>query len=174
MKSSHLKRLLNADARWSERLSVARDPGLLRSTAAFLAHSGDSWFIWPPLLLMAILTEMPWNLWAGRYLAASIGIALIVLTIKVLVRRRRPEGEWGKLYRNHDPHSFPSGHAARAALLATLSFSWGPTWLVPLMVVWGPSVAIARVAMGVHYISDILAGVLLGIVGGILAPLILP
>jgi undecaprenyl-diphosphatase len=86
------------------------------------------------------------------------------LGIKFLVRRKRPEGEWGSIYRNTDPHSFPSGHAARAFLIAVVASALGPAWLSILLWIWAPLVALARVAMGVHYVSDVVAGAVLGVV----------
>jgi undecaprenyl-diphosphatase len=91
----------------------------------------------------------------------------LVMAIKFTVRRRRPEGEWGSIYRNTDPHSFPSGHAARTAMLAILSISVGPPWFGVLLVVWAPLVSLARVAMGLHYFSDVVVGVALGVVMGL-------
>jgi undecaprenyl-diphosphatase len=96
-------------------------------------------------------------------LAAIAVTAVVVLIIKFTVRRRRPEGEWGSIYRSTDPHSFPSGHAARAFMLAVVSLGLGPAWLGGLLAVWAPLVALARVAMGVHYLSDVLAGGILGL-----------
>lgn len=159
-------RLSQIDAEWSTRLRVAERPGGLRTLAAFLAHSGDSWF-WAAGLLAIILWGSPeGKIWAIRILAALAATAVIVMAIKLLVRRRRPAGEWGSIYRLTDPHSFPSGHAARAVLLAFLVTAWGPSWFAPLVIVWAPLVALARVAMGVHYLSDVVAGALLGFVAG--------
>jgi len=95
----------------------------------------------------------------------AIGVlvtALAVMIIKLLVRRERPPGEWGELYRKTDPHSFPSGHAARAVMLALIALALGHAWLGITLCIWAPFVCLARVAMGVHYLSDILAGVLIG------------
>jgi len=100
-------------------------------------------------------------------------LALIVTALKFSIRRRRPEGEWGAIYRSTDPHSFPSGHAARAALLAVSSLVWGPSWLGALLVLWAPIVSLARVAMGLHYLSDVIAGATLGVTTGLLAVTIL-
>jgi undecaprenyl-diphosphatase len=94
--------------------------------------------------------------------------AIVVLIIKFTVRRRRPEGEWGGFYRKSDPHSFPSGHAVRAVMLAVVAIGIGPGWLALLLAIWAPLVALARTAMGVHYLSDVLAGMLLGVVMGVL------
>ena len=69
----------------------------------------------------------------------------------------------GGIYRNTDPHSFPSGHAARAFLIAAVASVLAPAWLGIILWIWAPLVSLARVAMGVHYVSDVLAGALLGI-----------
>jgi undecaprenyl-diphosphatase len=147
-------------------LRVAERPGLLRSCAAILAHSGDSWFWWAGLALLAWRGDTFWRPWALTQLAAIIILALIVLAVKFTIRRRRPAGDWGAVYRITDPHSFPSGHAARAVLLAVLTVGLGPIWLAVLLCVWAPLVALARVAMGLHYLSDVLAGILLGLLAG--------
>jgi len=89
-------------------------------------------------------------------------LAGIVLGIKFIVRRRRPAGEWGAIYRNTDPHSFPSGHAARAILLAVLSWTFGLQPLAWILTLGVPLVSLARVSMGVHYLIDVIAGWLLG------------
>ncbi len=108
-----------------------------------------------------------WKEWA---LVLFIGIfitATIVIALKFLIRRQRPEGEWGSIYRRTDPHSFPSGHAARATMLAVLVVGLGPAWLMPIMLIWAPLVTLSRVAMDLHYLSDAVAGAVLGITVGI-------
>ena len=90
----------------------------------------------------------------------------LVFGIKLAVRRRRPAGEWGAFYRRTDPHSFPSGHAARMAMLAAAGFTLGHPWFGLALTVWAPLVSLARVAMGVHYVSDVIGGLLIGVVAG--------
>lgn len=158
--------ILELDARLSDRLRVAEQPGPLRTLAVFFAHSGDSWFWALGLLLLWWLGDSFWKQWAIVQVAGIAVLIVAVMTIKFTVRRRRPEGEWGGIYRNTDPHSFPSGHAARSFLIAVLAIGLGPSWLAILLCIWAPLVALARVAMGVHYVSDIVAGAILGIVVG--------
>lgn len=164
----NLDALLEQDARLSARLRIAERPGLLRSLAVMLAHSGDSWFWWAGLALLWWRGDAFWRSWANTMLIGTITLALIVLPLKFLIRRPRPQGEWGTIYRITDPHSFPSGHAARAFLIAVLATTLGPSWLVIILWVWAPLVVLARVAMGVHYISDVLFGALLGLFSGII------
>jgi membrane-associated phospholipid phosphatase len=160
--------VLELDTRLSTRLRVAEKPGFLRVLAAFLAHSGDSWFWGMGLLITWWLGTHFWRHWAVVVFCGIGGLAVLVMTIKFSVKRRRPEGEWGLLYRSTDPHSFPSGHAARAFLLAVLAGGLGPSWLAILLWLWAPLVSLSRVAMGVHYLSDVIAGMVLGILIGLI------
>ncbi len=159
---------LELDARLSDRLRVAEQPGLLRTLAVFFAHSGDSWFWGAGLVVLWWRGDATWKGWAAAMFAGIALLAALVMTIKFIVRRRRPEGEWGGIYRNTDPHSFPSGHAARAFMIAALASGLGPSWLALALWIWAPLVSLARVAMGVHYVSDIVAGIAVGIIVGLL------
>ena len=163
-----IQRLLELDAYRTRQLTIAEQPGSLRTLAIFFAHSGDSWF-W--LLGLALLWWLGADPWKRRALILGSGVlitAALVLAIKFTVRRRRPEGEWGQIYRSTDPHSFPSGHAARAVMLAVVALGLGPAWFGLLLLLWAPLVPLARVAMGVHYLSDVLAGALLGLFMGLI------
>lgn len=162
-------RLLDRDHRWTQRLRLRQEQRVLRVVAAVLAHSGDSWFWGAGLLLVIWRGEPEWRGWALRLLLSIAALAAVVLAVKFAFRRRRPEGEWGSIYRRTDPHSFPSGHAARAFLIATLVAVWGPAWLAPIVIGWAPLVALARVAMGLHYLSDVVGGVLLGLAAALAA-----
>jgi len=160
--------ILELDARFSEQMRVAEKPGALRSMAAFLAHSGDSWF-WAAALMIAWLFSN--SLWRKWEVVEGVGIsvvAVLVMSIKFIVRRKRPEGEWGGIYRNTDPHSFPSGHAARSFFIAVIASGLSPVWLAIILWAWAPLVALARVAMGVHYVSDVVAGAIVGCVFGLI------
>ena len=163
---SLFQRLLAWDAAWSRRLRVAERPGVLRTAAAMLAHSGDSWFWFVGLGLVWLRGDAAWKMRALVALVAVFVTAVGVMALKFTIRRRRPAGEWGGIYRTTDPHSFPSGHAARAFLLAVLAWGMGTGWLAVVLAVWALLVALARVAMGVHYLSDVLAGMVVGLTMG--------
>lgn len=163
-----LKRILELDRDWSYVLRVAEKPGLLRNFAVFFAHSGDSWFWGMAMVIVWFTADLFWKRWAVYELWWISALAALVMTLKFLIKRRRPEGEWGAIYRNTDPHSFPSGHAARAFLIAALATLLGPDWLAAVLWIWAPLVSIARVAMGVHYLSDVLAGAIVGLAAALM------
>jgi undecaprenyl-diphosphatase len=162
-----IRALLETDARLSAQMRVAEQPGPLRRAAIFLAHSGDSWFWGLGLGIVWLLGDAFWRREAFWLFVGIAVTAVIAQTLKWLFRRQRPPGEWGAIYRSADPHSFPSGHAARMVMLVVLGFALGPLWFALLLLAWAPLVALARVAMGVHYLSDIAAGALLGLVVGL-------
>src|SRR5512146_1626727 len=154
-----IKSLLQVDYQLSKNMGVAEKDGILRTAAAILAHSGDSWF-WAVALLSIwiFVPDTGWKKWAVL-LAGSIAVLIVlVFALKRSIRRPRPEGMWGMIYRRTDPHSFPSGHAARAFLIAVLATGLGPGGLAVVFWIWAPLVSLARVAMGVHYISDVMGG----------------
>jgi undecaprenyl-diphosphatase len=162
-------RLLELDRDWSYAMRVAEKPGVLRNLAMFFAHSGDSWFWGLGMIVLWGLGNEFWKQWAVHQLFWISILAVLVLILKFSIRRKRPAGDWGAIYRNTDPHSFPSGHAARSFLVAFLGSLLGPGWLAVILWVWAPLVSLARVAMGVHYLSDVVAGAVVGIIAAYLS-----
>ncbi len=163
----NLDALLEWDLRTSSRLRIHR-PGPLRSLAAFLAHSGDSWVWLAGLALLWVFGNQQGKQVALVMAGSIVVTAVLVLSLKFLIRRPRPEGNWGHIYRRTDPHSFPSGHAARAFMLAVIALGLAPPWAALLVALWAPLVTVARVLMGVHFIIDISAGVAIGLLMGVL------
>jgi len=156
------QKILNLDVNITSALRIHEDQKWMRPIGTFFAHSGDSWFILLVLAFLWFFTSGEWRRLTILVGIAVIVLALLVLSIKFLIKRRRPEGTWGAIYRNSDPHSFPSGHAARTMMLGTLVLLLGHPLIGLAMLVWAILVSLARVGMGVHYFSDISAGLILG------------
>jgi undecaprenyl-diphosphatase len=168
-----IKTLLEKDHQLSQRTRIPEDNPGLKKAAAFLAHSGDSWFWGAALALLWFIGPADWR---PQIVLLFIGIlftAVSVLILKFLIKRPRPEGEWGQVYRKSDPHSFPSGHAARAIMLTTITFLSGYVWIGAGMLIWTLLVDLSRVGLGVHYYTDILVGTGIGILRGVLVHMIL-
>lgn len=158
-----LEQLLEKDQRLSQKLLLPEKHSTLRQAAAFFAHSGDSWFWLAGLFVIWLVAKGETRSFAALFAGAILIQAALVLAVKFLIRRRRPEGNWGELYRKADPHSFPSGHAVRAVMLAVMAWRLGVTPLNFILAVWAPLVSFARVALGLHFLVDVLAGWLMGI-----------
>ncbi len=166
--------LLALDEKLSSQMRIIETDHALKPAAVIFAHSGDSWLWLVVLVLIVIFGDSEWQYRALVMACSFILLAVVVLAIKFTVRRKRPEGEWGQIYRATDPHSFPSGHAARAFIFATLAIGLGPAWLAIVLGIWAPLVSLARVGTGVHYLSDVLAGMFAGIFAGVIALALLP
>ncbi len=171
---SFFQRLLKLDARFSARLVVEEKPGLLRGLFILLGHSCDSWYWLIFLSLLLFFGNVDVRARTLFWIFGLLGLAAFVLALKFIIRRPRPEGDWGQIYRVSDPHSFPSGHAARAAGLAVMiSAAAAPLVLVGLCA-WALGVGISRVALKLHYLSDVLVGWMIGIVCGLAAVKLFP
>lgn len=68
--------------------------------------------------------------------------------------------------------SFPSRHVFSAFIIAVLSGLVSP-WLSVAAFVMGASLAVSRVLLGMHFIRDVAAGALVGVVCGVLGVIIL-
>lgn len=167
-----IKTLLEKDHQLSQRIRLPDDKTGIKSAAAFLAHSGDSWFWGAALALLWFIGPTDWRPQITLLFIGILFTAVSVLVLKFLIKRPRPEGEWGQIYRRSDPHSFPSGHAARAIMLTTIMFLSGYIWIGAGMLIWAILVDLARVGLGVHYYSDILVGTGIGVLMGVLVHLV--
>ncbi|MFI1279187.1 phosphatase PAP2 family protein [Streptomyces sp. NPDC020858] len=133
-------------------------------------------FVWDPvtmrllvaLLVLWLLTRRAWRLAAWASVTATAG-ALTGVLVKSVVERARPHLPEPVA---HAPgFSFPSGHAMTATtscavlllvLLPLVPRAWRPLpWALAAVSVVG--VGYTRVALGVHWVSDVVGGWLLGL-----------
>ncbi|MFD6426510.1 phosphatase PAP2 family protein [Streptomyces sp. NPDC060198] len=167
----HWQPLRRLDASAALRLHrTALDHPAWTSTLRFLSD-----WVWDPAVLRSVVALVTaWLLWKRAWRLASwaavtaVGGALIGLLVKLVVERARPSLQ--------DPvaqapgFSFPSGHAMTATtscavlllvLLPMVPRAWRPVcWGVGVVSVLG--VGFTRVALGVHWFSDVVGGWLLG------------
>jgi len=120
------------------------------------------------LFLYSLRYKLPALKMKSYFVFLSWAVSVIILNIlKYTIDRPRPfrvlEGI-EKLSAGGSP-SFPSGHTIEAftVVSAVLLLFAIPRWLKPLLLLWALMVAYTRVCLGVHYPSDIMAGIGLGI-----------
>ncbi|MFC7244874.1 phosphatase PAP2 family protein [Catellatospora aurea] len=150
-------------------LADHRTPWLTRCMQA-VTWLGSGWVTVPLLVLAALLLP----LWRDRrrtvalVLAVSVGSALLATAGKLLTVRPRPVV--GEVLTTATGYAFPSGHSAQAAaaygmlaLLVSLRVGRAAKPLVWLAVtVVALLVGFSRLYLGVHWLTDVLAGYALG------------
>jgi len=139
--------------------------------AKLISHSGDSLFLFPIFIIISSfniyqLAQHTWPIVFGM-----VATAIIVWLIKIIVRKDRPKGSYGKLYRKTDPYSFPSGHSARVFTIVGMSlFDTG--FLVIIVLIWAIGVSISRIVLKLHYWNDVIVGSGLGLLLGLIIGLV--
>tara|TARA_Y100001956_G_C4037727_1_gene149212 strand:- start:68 stop:592 length:525 start_codon:yes stop_codon:yes gene_type:complete len=102
-------------------------------------------------------------LWVGL-LAFSIELPIYWLT-KNIFKRRRPQ-ELSDLVTSFvtpsDRYSLPSGHTAAAFLMASLMAYFYPQ-LAVFSFAWASLIGSSRILLGVHFLTDVVLGSLLGV-----------
>lgn len=138
---------------WLDKLAVftARDlPFVLVALPFVLFFKQSS----PPVVLM--------------YILLVVTSQVSVHVFQQLIRRKRPfqAEHLQPIYKAIiKSASFPSGHAALVATVITfvmILFRLNEPWLLCELAVLGFAILLARVYGGMHYVSDILAGLLFG------------
>ncbi|MCP4256418.1 MAG: phosphatase PAP2 family protein [Planctomycetes bacterium] len=111
------------------------------------------------LILFALGTEKVRDILFSVILAEVSGL-LIVILLRNLVKRERPKADTTSLlpWQNN---SFPSHHALRVTMLATIFGTSYPSWL-PFLIIGAIFVSISRIYLERHYPFDVFAGSLLG------------
>lgn len=156
--------LLDLDRRGFLRVISISERISLKHSARFISRLGDGYLY--VVLALAIwwldLDQGEYFLLAGL-MAFSIELPLFLL-LKNTIRRPRPKESIVGFVPRHKPSdefSFPSGHTAAAFVFATLVAAFYPQFMLAAFIVAG-LIGASRVVLGVHYPSDIAAGIVLG------------
>lgn len=102
-------------------------------------------------------------------IACAWGFAVL---LELLIKRPRPYIALNKKPLDHfwtPTPGMPSSHASIAFALALPTLSIGPVWIPVAFFVAAAIIAAGRVYVGVHYVSDVIAGALLGCVSAVAA-----
>lgn len=129
--------------------------------------------IYPVMVIIKGIKGIDLNFWL---MIAVPAFTLVLITImRKIIKRKRPyeKFETPPLFeRDGEGDSFPSRHTASAFIIAMSGFSLSPYLGAGLLVV-AVLIGISRILSGVHFFTDVLAGMLTSAVLGTIAFIII-
>jgi undecaprenyl-diphosphatase len=153
-------KIIALDLRVQSRIETSKPPRWLRLLTVWCSRAGDGW-IW--VLAGCLVLQHGRNgdlAFSAAALAVMIEISLF-LAIKRVFRRSRPSpATWHRLP-IVGSFSCPSGHAATGFAVAAALGCFIPLWIPWLFGIAG-AIAASRVVAGMHWVSDVLIGAVLG------------
>lgn len=153
-------------------LEPIRNNRVLSALFGAASTIGDFSIIWHVIGLVRAIGSVD-RLREAVYLSCALGVESLVVNqgVKRIFRRERPTASGDERFdiRTPSTSSFPSGHASSATCAAFLlvHFVGMPTGL--LIVVLALVVALSRVVVRIHHLSDIVGGVVVGALLGAVA-----
>lgn len=137
----------------------------------FITRLGDVGIIW--IVLSIVLLLIPKTRKSGAVMVAALVVDVLLcnIVLKNLVARTRPydvnTGVHLLVAKLHD-YSFPSGHTAASFASVTALYLAGEKKLWKFALVLACLIAISRLYLYVHYPTDVLGGILFGVISGYL------
>lgn len=116
-----------------------------------------------------------WRFLCAGLLAFSVELPLYLL-LKNSFKRHRPHmlrADLPAFITPSDRFSLPSGHTAAAFVMATLTSYFYPQWSA-LGFTWATAIGMSRVLLRVHFPTDILCGMALGVSSALMVIYALP
>ena len=142
----------------------------LDSFATWFAAASSNWTVGALLLVVAAFAGWRRERRVAGWILLS-GVLVIAGNALVKLAFRRPRPLWDEPIHEIGGFSFPSGHAAGAGLLATVGIlltiilthrGLRRRLLIGAWVLLGLLIGADRIVLGVHYLSDVVAGLCLG------------
>ena len=135
----------------------------------FVSYFGSAnYWLWPRITVTAVLISHKYYMKAFLFLIITkLTMYINDLFLKGIICRQRPCGE------AYGGYSFPSGHVAlNTCLFGILIYlvykyvrtDWWRTLLITIFSIWIILVALSRMFLNVHFLTDVTAGFFVGII----------
>lgn len=132
----------------------------------FITWLGDSGWFWIAVSVVLLIPKKTRTVGIAALLALLVNLLITNVTLKPLIARTRPyeviEGLKILIAAPHD-YSFPSGHTSASFSAALVYLQMLPRRYGIAFVVLAALIAFSRLYVGVHYPTDVLGGLVVGI-----------
>ena len=142
---------------------------LFARVGRWVSRSGDG-YLYAALALYLFVSGVLWA-WSPDNRVFLVGILAafafersLYFVLKNSLKRHRPQEaleNFRSVIKPSDRFSFPSGHTSGAFLMATFVAYFHPALAIPAYV-WASSLGLSRLVLGVHFPTDVVAGMTMG------------
>lgn len=166
------QRIRDLDNRIVDGVTLLHRPALNR-LMIFFTRAGSLAAVWWLCACLPFLITKKYRM-AGINLALALVITYVVgeIIIKRIIARQRPSDsihEDDMIVKKPKDYSFPSGHTASSFTAFTVILLYCPVYFsIPALLV-ASTIGFSRVYLRVHFLSDVIAGAVLGTVLGVLS-----
>lgn len=160
------------DDAFDRSLEPARHNGMVQGFFSLLSRAGEFSLIWHAVIWLRATGDVD-RAREALWFSAFLGVESLIVNqgLKRLFRRSRPTTNGDARFNVRTPvtSSFPSGHASSAFFAATVLTGLAPAPWAVLFFALAVGVALSRVMVRLHHLSDILGGAFVGAALGLLA-----
>ena len=141
---------------------------LFNKIMIFFTILGDNGIIWIAIALILFLKRKYRKIGLFSIISLIICALAVNIILKPLIHRPRPFSELADitlLIKAPKDYSFPSGHTAASFVMVYIFFRHIKKYFIPVLIT-GILIAFSRMYLSVHFPSDIIAGIIIGIFSG--------
>lgn len=166
-----LEKIKAVDDKLSSSVAKIHNP-ILNKIMLFMTFLGDAGKIW--FLMLAIVVYFKRSVYVGTSFFLSLAVSFLSaeVVIKRIFERERPCNKIDEklliLKKMPKFYSFPSSHSATSFAMVTASFLLCGTGFTVIMLIIAIGIAFSRFYLQAHYMTDVVCGILIGIISGLL------
>lgn len=145
---------------------------ILNDIFRFITHLGDVGWLWIVIGIALLFSKKTRPAGFTMLFALLINLIITNITLKNLIGRARPftvNDAIIPLIERPSSFSFPSGHTSGAFSAMLALYKWVPKKIGIPAVILAVLVGFSRIYLGVHYPTDVLGGILVGVISSALA-----
>lgn len=154
--------------------NVLRHP-FLTSVFKWITSLGDFVSIWLLIIVALIINKKTRKIGVFALLGYGLCMFSVDVVLKQLISRERPFDLYHEivpLINKLHGFSFPSGHTAMGFTIASILYRLLDKRIGVVALIVAALIGFSRVYLGVHFFSDVLAGIIVGFVLGKLVELL--
>ena len=163
-----VEQLMNFDMVILDLIQDNMKSGLMDSIMPLISHLGDSGLVWIILSIGLVIPKKTRKLGFVMIIALVLNGIICNIILKPMLARIRPfdvNTSIKLLINKPRDFSFPSGHTSASFTAASVLFFRRSKLFVPSLIL-ATLIGFSRLYLYVHYPSDVVGGIILGIVCG--------